>query len=138
MGAIGRRLDDGTIDSFFERARDAREQWAEREFARQRRREDVAVCAVDIVQNFCYIGYSVFLVRSASLNCPNVTSCPVDIFNVIASVSWVVLFAATCFADCPLQPFAGAACATDVSALVAATANLLASIMSLSTDCRQR
>lgn len=134
---IGRRL-DGTVDRFFERARDAREQWAKQEFDRQRRREDVALCAIDILQNFCYIGYSLFFIKAASINCPDVTSCPVDIFNVIASFSWAVLFLGTCFADCPLQPFARAGCARDVSQLVAVTANLVASVLSLGTDCRQR
>jgi len=134
---VGRRL-DGTIASLFANSSEAHKKFVELQASRQWRKESIALCTVDVLQNINCIGYSIFQIRSVTLTCPDARACPVDILNMLAFLSWIVLFASNSFVDCPLKPFAGAACSRDVAALTGATANLAASIMSLSTDCIQK
>jgi len=135
--AVGRRL-NGTVGSFLAKAGDAHKKFAEKKAENKWRSEELALCTADVVQTLNYIGYSVFLLRSSTISCPNAAACPVDIFNVIASLSWVTMFITNTMINCPLEPLAGALCTRDIVALNAGTANLVASAMSLSTDCNKR
>jgi len=135
--AVGRRL-NGTAASFFAKAGEAHKKLADKQAAKRWRDESLAACTVDVIQSLDYIGYSVFLLRSATLSCPDVRACPVDILNVIATLSWVAFFITNSVIDCPETAFAGAGCARDIIGLTAGVANLLGSAVSLPTDCNKR
>jgi len=136
--AKGRRLGkkpDGVVSDFLEKAKTARDEKLEREQEQMARNYDIAQCVFDVTQSVSYIVRATFQIHSALENCPDPTSCSVDILNIISSFAWITQFTALAVGDCAVESYQRAYCTGDISDMVAAVTNGAAIGTAVSTDC---
>jgi len=133
---LARRLSDDALKDMLDKLSEHKEEKQAERQAKHDRSLDLALCVFDTVQGASYVVRAAKQIMGAAIDtCEDPTVCTINVFSIVSSFAWIAQFFSFAAGDCAVKANQAAFCAGDISDLIAATTNLVATAMVLPIDC---